>query len=147
MVDRLSSKVDEEVSGSVKGNRVLMVLPQKSHFNLILYFASINASQSHEHFPIARVCGEREDQRRGHHCALQGGFNIIIIIIIESWCSNVFLETVDVLHFVFSGRDQWPDFKEGGVDAGRLRSTPNLGEFPKNILISFMCSNIDKDFH
>ena len=145
MVDRLSSKVDEEVSGSVKGKGVLMVLPQKSHFNLILYFASINASQSHEHFPIARVCGEREDQRRGHHCALQGGF--IIIIIIKLWCSNVFLETVDVLHFVFSGRDQWPDFKEGGVDAGRLRSTPNLGEFPKNILISFMCSNIDKDFH
>ena len=144
MVDRLSSKVDEEVPGSFKGKRVLMVLPQKPHFNLILYFASINASQSHEHFPIARVCGEREDQRRGHHCALQGGFNIIIIIIIESWCSNVFLETVDVLHFVFSGRDQWPDFKEGGVDAGRLRSTPNLGEFPKNILISFMCL---KDFH
>ena len=82
MVDRLSSKVDEEVSGSVKGKGVLMVLPQKSHFNLILYFASINASQSHEHFPIARVCGEREDQRRGHHCALQGGFNIIITIII-----------------------------------------------------------------
>ena len=74
MVDRLSSKVDEEVSGSVKGKMVLMVLPQKSHFNLILYFASINASQSHEHFPIARVCGEREDQRRGHNCALQGDF-------------------------------------------------------------------------
>ena len=66
----------------LKVKRVLMVLPQKSHFNLILYFASINASQSHEHFPIARVCGEREDQRRGHHCALQGGFNIIITIII-----------------------------------------------------------------
>ena len=74
MVDRLSSKVDEEVSGSVKGKGVLMVLPQKSHFNLIFYFASINASQSHEHFPIARVCGEREDQRRGHNCALQGDF-------------------------------------------------------------------------
>ena len=66
----------------LKVKRVLMVLPQKSHFNLILYFASINSSQSHEHYPIARVCGEREDQRRGHHCAIQGGFNIIITIII-----------------------------------------------------------------
>ena len=44
MVDRLSSKVDEEVSGSLKGKRVLMVLPQKSHFNLILCFASTNVS-------------------------------------------------------------------------------------------------------
>ena len=77
---------------------------------LITFHSAISLYYHHDQkkFPIGRVCGECEDQRRGHNCAFQGG--------LEYQPSRSSLKS----YFVFSGRNQWADHKEGCVDARGL---------------------------